>query len=136
MKVCEVALSEASLNTCAVQASLRLAGCGAIVTFEGITRSPDVVGDDVHLDYEAWPERALATMRTIVDEAGTRWPLEGAVAIHRTGRVGPAEPAVVVSVACAHRGEAFEAAAWIIDRIKAEAAIWKQERTVARTTWI
>ena len=134
MRVIEVTADPIDTAACIEQ--LRLPGCGAIVTFEGITRSPDDAGDAVTLDYEAWEERALTVMGSIVDAACSRGPLAGVVAIHRVGAVGPQEPAVVVAVAAPHRAEAFAAASTIIDRIKAEAPIWKRERTVSRGTWI
>jgi molybdopterin synthase catalytic subunit len=37
------------------------------------------------------------------------------------------EPSVIVAVSAPHRGEAFAGAREAIDRIKAEAPIWKRE---------
>ena len=38
------------------------------------------------------------------------------------------EAAVVVAVASAHRQLAFQAVAWIMDRIKEKVPIWKREQ--------
>ncbi|HEY2635798.1 MAG TPA: molybdenum cofactor biosynthesis protein MoaE [Solirubrobacteraceae bacterium] len=94
---------------------------GAVVCFEGVTRDVD------HLDYEAYAEMAEPRMREIVAEAIARHDLCAAAAEHRTGRVGLSEPSVVVAASAPHRGEAFAGAREIIDRIKAEAPIWKKE---------
>jgi molybdopterin synthase catalytic subunit len=95
---------------------------GAIVTFQGTTR------DVEQLDYEAYREMAERRIATIVAEAIERHGLEAAAAEHRVGTVPLGEASVVVAVSAAHRGEAFAGAREIIDRIKAEAPIWKKEK--------
>ena len=64
------------------------------------------------------------------------WSGEGAAAEHRVGTVPLREPSVVVAVAAAHRGPAFAAAREAIDRIKAEAPIWKREVEGERAEWV
>jgi molybdopterin synthase catalytic subunit len=57
--------------------------------------------------------------------------------LHRTGRVPPAEPSVVIAVSTPHRAEAFDACRWLIDTLKAEVAIWKKEAWADGTgTWV
>ena len=80
-----------------------------------------------HLDYEAYEGPAEARIEEIVDEAAARWPIDAAAVEHRTGRVLPGEASVAVAVACAHRAEAFAAARYLIDELKARAPIWKKE---------
>ena len=63
----------------------------------------------------------------ILGECIERHGLEAAAAEHRTGSVPLGEPAVIVAVSAAHRAEAFAGAREAIDRIKAEAPIWKRE---------
>jgi molybdopterin synthase catalytic subunit len=94
---------------------------GAVVTFLGVTRDVDF------LDYEAYVEMASERIHEIVEEVSERFDLCRAVAEHRVGRVPLAEPSVAVAVSARHRPEAFAAAREIIDRIKAEVPIWKQE---------
>jgi molybdopterin synthase catalytic subunit len=94
---------------------------GAVVTFAGVTR------EVAHLEYEAYAEMAGPRMEAIVAEAIERHGLCAAVAAHRSGRVGLSDPSVLVAVSAPHRPEAFDGAREIIDRIKAEAPIWKQE---------
>ncbi|MCE3267393.1 MAG: molybdopterin converting factor, subunit 1, partial [Solirubrobacterales bacterium] len=59
-----------------------------------------------------------------------------AAAEHRVGSVPLGEPSVIVAVSAAHRGEAFAAAREAIDRIKAEAPIWKREVEGGETRWV
>ena len=56
-----------------------------------------------------------------------RWPLMGLTVIHRTGRVAPGEPIVLVVTASAHRKAAFEAAQFLMDYLKTKAPFWKKE---------
>lgn len=94
---------------------------GAVVTFSGVTRE---VG---HLDYEAYAEMAAQRIDEIVAEAVERHGLCAAAADHRVGRVALGEPSVIVAASAPHRPEAFAGAREIIDRIKAEAPIFKRE---------
>jgi molybdopterin converting factor subunit 1 len=94
---------------------------GAVVTFLGVTREVEF------LDYEAYAEMALAQIEQIVAEAIERHGLCAAAAEHRIGRVPLSNPSVAVAVSAPHRGEAFAGAREIIDRIKAQAPIWKKE---------
>ncbi len=103
---------------------------GAIVTFQGTTR------DVERLDYEAYEPMAEERIAAILADASSRHEIEGAAAEHRTGAVPRGEPSVVVAVAAAHRGPAFEAAREVIDRIKAEAPIWKREVEGERAEWV
>ena len=79
------------------------------------------------LEYEAYREMAAERIEAILRECAERHGLEAAAAEHRTGTVPLGEPAVIVAVAAAHRTEAFAGAREAIDRIKAEAPIWKRE---------
>jgi molybdopterin synthase catalytic subunit len=94
---------------------------GAIVTFQGVTREVSAI------DYEAYRDMASERIATIVAEAVTRHRLCAAGAEHRVGVVALSEPSVIVAVSAPHRTEAFAGAREIIDRIKAEAPIWKRE---------
>ena len=103
---------------------------GAIVTFSGITR------DVEKLEYEAYAEMATEKIAAIL---GAVLAQSGALAIaaeHRIGTVPLGEPSVVVAASSAHRPEAFEAAREAIDRIKAEAPIWKQEVEGGEARWV
>jgi MoaE-MoaD fusion protein len=103
---------------------------GAIVTFQGTTR------DVERLDYEAYEPMAEEKIAAILRDALARHEIEGAAAEHRTGPVPRGEPSVVVAVAAAHRGPAFAAGREAIDRIKAEAPIWKREVEGDRAEWV
>ena len=103
---------------------------GAVVTFQGVTR------DVERLDYEAYAEMATERIAEILASCVERHGLEAAAAEHRTGSVPLGEPSVIVAVSAAHRGEAFAGAREAIDRIKAEAPIWKREIEGGEARWV
>jgi molybdopterin synthase catalytic subunit len=103
---------------------------GAVVVFEGVTREVD------KLEYEAYVEMAEEKMAAIVAEAVQRHGLCAAAAEHRVGDVPLSEPSVAVAVSAPHRGEAFAGAREIIDRLKAEAPIWKKEIEGGEERWV
>jgi molybdopterin synthase catalytic subunit/molybdopterin converting factor small subunit len=116
-----VRVTEEPLAVDPLLARVRDPRAGAVVTFSGVTR------EVTHLEYEAYAEMAEPQMGAIVEAAIERHGLCAAAAEHRAGTVPLSEPSVVVAVSAPHRGEAFAGAREIIDRIKAEAPIWKKE---------
>jgi molybdopterin converting factor subunit 1 len=96
---------------------------GAVVLFEGVTREVP------ELDYEAYAEMAQTRIEQIAAEEAERHGLTGVAIEHRTGTVARSEPSVIVAASAPHRGEAFAGARALIDRVKAEAPIWKVEVT-------
>jgi molybdenum cofactor biosynthesis protein MoaC/molybdopterin converting factor subunit 1 len=104
-------------------------GAGATVVFCGTTRDVD------RLEYEAYAEMATTRIEEILGDCMTTHGLEAAAAEHRVGAVPLSEPSVIVAVSAAHRGEAFAGAREAIDRIKAEAPIWKREVEGERSEW-
>jgi MoaE-MoaD fusion protein len=115
------AVVDGPLSLDAVAARVADPRAGAVVTFSGTTR------DVEFLDYEAYAEMAAQKIDAIVAEAIERHGLCRAAADHRYGRVALGEASVVVAASAPHRPEAFAGAREIIDRIKAEAPIWKRE---------
>jgi molybdopterin converting factor subunit 1 len=105
-------------------------GAGAVVSFQGVTREVE------RLEYEAYREMAQRRIAAILAECVDRHRLFGAAAEHRVGSVPLGEPSVIVAVSAAHREEAFAGAREAIDRIKAEAPIWKREVEGETATWV
>jgi molybdopterin synthase catalytic subunit len=104
--------------------------CGAVVVFTGTVRDHAEGRTEVsRLEYEAYAEQVEPKLREIADAARTRWPELGRIGLlHRVGVLELCDLAVVVAVSAPHRGEAFEAARWCIDTLKATVPIWKKER--------
>lgn len=109
---------------------------GAIVTFVGTTRIENA-GRRVHrLEYEAFETMALSEMRELAREAGIRWQIIRIAMAHRIGPVDIGEASVVIAVSAAHRGGAFEACRFAIDRLKSVVPIWKKEHFEGGDVWI
>jgi len=97
---------------------------GAVVTFVGLCR--DEGGKLAALELEHYPGMAEAEIHRVVEEAETRWPLAGLVAIHRFGAIRPGEQIVMVATASSHRAAAFAAAEFLMDYLKTRAPFWKR----------
>ena len=123
-----VEITDQPLDLAAVAAVVRDPRAGAVVCFEGVTRDVEA------LDYEAYVEMAHQKLRAIGEEEAARHGLCAVALVHRTGRVPLTEPSVIVAASAAHRGEAFTGARALIDRVKAEAPIWKVELDQGETT--
>jgi MoaE-MoaD fusion protein len=109
------------LDVGSLSAAVRDSRAGAVVLFEGVTR------DVPELDYEAYVEMAEPKLAAIAEQEAERHGLCAVAVEHRTGTVPLGEPSVIVAASAAHRGEAFAGARAVIDRVKAEAPIWKVE---------
>ena len=103
---------------------------GAVVTFSGVTRQVE------RLEYEAYAEMAEERMAAIAQDALERHGLCAVAVEHRVGDVPLSEPSVIVAVSAPHRGEAFAGARELIDRVKAEAPIWKKEIEGGDGRWV
>jgi molybdopterin converting factor subunit 1 len=109
---------------------------GAIVTFAGTTRRYNAGRKVINLEYEAYEPMALSEMRKLAHEAGTRWKIVRIAIAHRIGRVDIGETSVAIAVSAAHRGEAFEACRFAIDRLKEIVPIWKKEYFEGGEIWV
>jgi molybdopterin synthase catalytic subunit len=111
--------------------------CGAVVLFSGTVRDHADGRDGVSsLAYEAYEEQCGRRFAEIADEMRKRWPDLGRIAVlHRLGEMQVTESTVLVVVSSPHRPEAFEAARFGIDALKASAPIWKHETWDGGSDW-
>jgi len=129
-------ITEAPLSLDAMVAAIRQDACGAIASFLGIVRGVARGRKVDHLEYDAYPEMAIAKMRQIGDEIRTRWPVDRIAIAHRVGRLGVGEASVAIAVASPHRHEALQACAYAIERLKEIVPIWKKEVWSDGAEWI
>ncbi len=125
-----------ALDSASLLDAIRNEASGAVVSFEGVARSPSEGKVVDHLFYEAYEPAATRKLEEIASDAANRYGLQGAIAVHRTGIVKPGEVIVVTAAAAPHRNEAFEAAREVIERIKEEAPIWKKEVFEDGERWV
>jgi molybdopterin synthase catalytic subunit len=132
-----VEVGEAQIDPQGVIAAVAGPANGAVVLFVGTVRDHSEGRDGVtHLEYEAYQEVVERKIAEVVSEARQRWPLDKVAAVHRTGSLSVGEVSVAVAVGAAHRVEAFAAARYVIDELKARAPIWKKEHWPGGADWV
>lgn len=127
-------IRESTLSVEEVWQFLAASEGGGMAIFGGTTRR--ITGERVteQLSYEAHDSMARKEMRRLAEEASSRWELLRVAMIHRTGVVPVSEASVLIGVASAHRGPAFEAARFLIDELKVSVPVWKKEHFADGTT--
>lgn len=108
---------------------------GAIVVFEGIVRNNTRRRQTIYLDYEAYEPMALAQMNALAEKVLSNYQVREIVIVHRLGRIEIGETSVLIAVASAHRGAAFDACRFAIDTLKRTVPIWKKEYFVDGAVW-
>ena len=114
---------------------LNLTGCGAVVSFLGITREYDDGKEIYRLEFDAWQEKLGSVLYGLAEEVIIKFGVKKVAMSHRTGSVKAGENIVSIHVASPHRKEAFRACEWLIDELKIQAPIWKKEVSNMGETW-
>lgn len=110
-------------------------GAGAVITFLGVVRNRSQGHAIQYLEYSAYKPMAEREMERIAEEVRARWGCACAMA-HRVGRLEIGEASIVIAVAAPHRGAAFEACRYAIDRVKETVPVWKKEVAVDGFWWV
>lgn len=133
-----VRIQSADFDLGAELAQLRAgdARVGAVVSFVGTVRDLNEGAAVAEMELEHYPGMTEQSIRAIVVQARQRWPLFGALVVHRVGPLRPMDQIVLVAVSSAHRGDAFAACEFIIDYLKTEAPFWKKEQTPQGARWV
>jgi molybdopterin synthase catalytic subunit len=118
-----------------IVAGMKAGGDGAVCVFDGIVRDNTRGRQTLYLDYEAYREMALEQMRGLGVEAVAKFSVRDVALVHRLGRLTVGETSVLIVVASAHRGSAFDACRWLIDTLKKTVPIWKKETFVDGAIW-
>ncbi len=111
-------------------------GIGGVCLFVGLVR--EMAGDETisSMTLEHYPGMTEKELIRIEDEARSRWNLEETLIIHRCGKLAPGDQIVMVAACSAHRGNAFEAARFLMDFLKTKAPFWKLEDTGKGSQWV
>lgn len=109
---------------------------GAIAAFTGLVRDINDGSGVSTLTLEHYPAMTQKTLIEIVEQAGARWDIIDCTVIHRVGELKPTDQIVLVLVASAHRGDAFESCEFIMDFLKTKAPFWKKESTPTGERWV
>jgi len=126
-----------ALSSDAIAAEVDDPGAGGIVIFSGVVRNETGGRPVKFLEYEAHAPMAEVKMREIGEAVRLRWPGVRRVAmLHRIGRLEIGEASVLIAVAAAHRGDAFEACRYAIDTLKRIVPVWKKEHFEDGEVWV
>jgi molybdopterin synthase catalytic subunit len=131
----ETRLTRAPINVAKIIEAAKQGEDGAVVVFDGIVRNHTRGRATLHLDYEAYEEMAALQMDELAAQARTRFGVRHVTIVHRLGRLEIGESSVLIVVASAHRGQAFDACRWIIDTLKKTVPIWKKETFADGAVW-
>ncbi len=115
--------------------SIKAGEDGAVVIFEGIVRNHTREKRTLYLDYEAYMPMAVNQLEKLCQEALEKFAVRDLRIVHRLGRLEIGETSVLIVVAAAHRGTAFEACRWLIDTLKKTVPIWKKEHFEDGAVW-
>jgi molybdopterin synthase catalytic subunit len=108
---------------------------GALASFTGLVRANDQAVTHLQLDY--YPQFTLNTMLAIEADAKARFDVADTLVIHRAGILAVGDPIVLVAALSTHRKPAIACIDYLMDRLKTEAAFWKQEIGPSQQrTWI
>ena len=121
-----VDIRDSPLSVDEVVDAVRDPAAGGTVVFAGAVRDVDGGRAVTRLDYTAHPS-ALDDLRSVAESVAARFPVVAAAVVHRVGALEIGDLAVVLAVACPHRGEAFDAARALIDELKETVPIWKHQ---------
>jgi len=130
-----VAIVREPIDTARTLACIKRGEDGAALVFEGVVRNHSRGRSTLYLDYEAYEEMALREMESLATQALRRFQVRDVALVHRLGRLQVGETSVLVAVASAHRGAAFEACRWLIDTLKRTVPIWKKEYFEDGAVW-
>ena len=135
MRTPMVSLVHEPIDAAAIVSAVKYAADGAVCVFDGIVRDNSRGRRTLHLDYEAYDAMALKQMHLLRSEAITHFGVRDVAIVHRLGRLVVGETSILIVVASAHRGAAFDACRWVIDTLKKTVPIWKKEQFVDGAAW-
>ncbi|WP_218220283.1 molybdenum cofactor biosynthesis protein MoaE [Nesterenkonia sp. Act20] len=125
-RVIQAELSDQPLSLTQAEVEVWADRAGAVVGFSGIVRNHDHGRPVDRLSYTAHPSAAEAIAQVAVDVAA-RFPTVRVWVAHRVGQLEIGDHALVAAVASAHRAEAFQACAELVEQTKDQVPIWKEQ---------
>src|SRR5262245_30052692 len=111
-------------------------GDGAVTSFAGLVRDHNQGRRVSFLEYEAYEPLAVRALARIVEEARQAWPGARVGIHHRTGRLDIGEASIIIVAASPHRGDAFAACRYAIERVKQILPVWKHEHFEGGDVWL
>jgi molybdopterin synthase catalytic subunit len=127
-----IAIQTDDVDICALIASAKKQGTGAVVVFDGVVRDDDIT----EMELEAYEDVAMQELEKIAKDAAKQFRLLHVDIIHRIGRFSVGENILIIVVSARHRSEAYAGSRYIIEEIKKGVPIWKKELTKQGGRWV
>lgn len=125
-----------SLRSLDVQEMLHSDALGAHVIFTGTVRNQSKGKSVIALEFESYESMAISQLELIADQVQMKWKIDHVLLYHRLGRVEVGDVPVIAAVSSRHRAEAFEACAFLMNRLKEIVPIWKKEIFADGSEWV
>ena len=109
---------------------------GAVATFLGTVRSPNLDKEVKYIDYEGYESMIVTQMEIVAQSLRAELDLGHFLIAHRLGRCLPGEGSIALVASSKHRKEALLACRRGIDYAKDLLPIWKYEVTLDGATWV
>ena len=132
----DVKILETDLNSADAEAFVSHDEAGGIVTFVGKVRKFTKGKEVIRLEFQSYQPMAISEMTKIAQHIMDQYPVRKIAIHHRVGVLGIGGIAVVISVSCPHRKEAFAACQYAIDTLKETVPIWKKEIFEDGEVWV
>ena len=133
-----VGIQRADFDLGAEVAALRAddGGVGAVVAFVGTVRDRSDGAAVTALELEHYPGMTERAIEAMIDAAAKRFEILAARVVHRIGSLAAQDQIVLVAVASANRGQAFQACEFLMDYLKTQAPFWKKEHGAHGAHWV
>jgi molybdopterin synthase catalytic subunit len=142
-----IAIQTDDVDICALIASAKKQGTGAVVVFDGVVRDDDITEmeleayEDVAMQElekiaKAYEDVAMQELEKIAKDATKQFQLLHVDIIHRIGRFSVGDNILIIVVSARHRPEAYAGSRYIIEEIKKSVPIWKKELTKEGGRWV
>lgn len=128
-----VSIDPAPIELALELSALEERDAGGVASFTGVVRGGDGI---TALELEHYPGMTEDALCMLAEAAMDRWSLLGVTLLHRVGRMDVGERIVFIGTAAAHRREALDACAYLIDRLKTDAPFWKREWRGEAASWV
>ncbi|MBA3750573.1 MAG: molybdenum cofactor biosynthesis protein MoaE [Nitrosopumilus sp.] len=110
---------------------------GATVIFIGTVRNFSKNGPVLSMNYEAYEGMAEEKIENIEITVKKMWDVKEIKIIHRIGELKIGDSSIAIAISTSHSKDAFEACNFVLDRVKQDVPIWKNERLLnGKTKWV
>jgi molybdopterin synthase catalytic subunit len=109
---------------------------GAVASFLGTVRSPNLGETVDYIDYEGYESMMYSQMKTIAETLRNTLDLGHLVLAHRLGKMVPGEASIAIVASSKHRKEALTACQQGLELCKERLPVWKHEATPSGEQWV